>query len=127
VEVKTFEDFEVWQVGRDLVAKVYTLTASLPQSEASGLIAQIKRAALSVPANIAEGFGRYHYMDKARFYLNARGSLYELKSHLLIAQDLEYLKRSQHVSDVLALADDLGVKLNNLVAATRRLKSKESQ
>jgi four helix bundle protein len=127
VEVKTFEDLEVWQVGRDLVAKVYTLTASLPQSEAFGLIAQIKRAALSVPANIAEGFGRYHYMDKARFYLNARGSLYELKSHLLIAQDLEYLKRSQHVSDVLALADDLGVKLNNLVAATRRLKSKESQ
>jgi four helix bundle protein len=127
VEVKTFEDFEVWQVGRDLVAKVYTLTASLPQSEAFGLIAQIKRAALSVPANIAEGFGRYNYMDKARFYLNARGSLYELKSHLLIAQDLEYLKRSQHVSDVLALADDLGVKLNNLVAATRRLKSKESQ
>jgi len=127
MEVKTFEDLEVWQIGRDLVSEVYALTASLPQSEAYGLVGQIKRAALSVPANIAEGFGRYHYMDKARFYLNARGSLYELKSHLLIARDLEYLRRSQPVSDVLTLIDNLGLKLNNLVAATRNLKSKESQ
>ena len=127
MEVKSFENLEVWQIGRDLVTKVYTLTASLPQSEAFGLIAQIKRAALSVPANIAEGFGRYHYMDKARFYLNARGSLYELKSHLLIARDLRYLKRSQPVSDVLTLVDNLSVKLNNLITATRRLKNKESQ
>jgi len=127
MEVKGFENLEVWQIGRDLVLKVYALTASLPQSEAFGLTAQIKRAALSVPANIAEGFGRYHYMDKARFYLNARGSLYELKSHLLIARDLRYLKKSQPVADVLTLVDDLGVKLNNLIATTRKLKNKESQ
>ena len=127
MEVKSLENLEVWQIGRDLVTKVYALTASLPESEAFGLIAQIKRAALPVPANIAEGFGRYHYMDKARFYLNARGSLYELKSHLLIALDLRYLKRSQPVSDALTLVDNLGVKLNNLVATTRKLKNKESQ
>jgi four helix bundle protein len=127
MEVKSFENLEVWQIGRDLVTKVYTLTASLPQSEVFGLVAQIKRAALSVPANIAEGFGRYHYMDKAKFYLNARGSLYELKSHLLIAQDLGYLKKSQPVADVLTLVDNLGVKLNNLIATTRKLKNKESQ
>jgi four helix bundle protein len=127
MEVKSFENLEVWQIGRDLVTKVYTLTASLPESEAFGLIAQMKRAALSVPANIAEGFGRYHYMDKAKFYLNARGSLYELKSHLLIAEDLGYLKRSQPVSDVLTLIDNLSVKLNNLVGATRKLKNKEPQ
>lgn len=127
MEVKSFENLEVWQIGRDLVTKVYTLTATLPQSEAFGLIVQIKRAALSVPANIAEGFGRYHYMDKARFYLNARGSLYELKSHLLIARDLRYLKQSQPVSDVLTLVDNLSVKLNNLIATTRKLKNKESQ
>ncbi len=127
MEVKSFENLEVWQIGRDLVTKVYTLTASLPQSEAFGLVAQIKRAALSVPANIAEGFGRYHHMDKARFYLNARGSLYELKSHLLIARDLRYLKKPQPVADVLTLVDNLGVKLNNLIATTRKLKNKESQ
>jgi len=125
--VKSFENLEVWQIGRDLVTKVYMLTVSLPQSETFGLTAQIKRAALSLPANIAEGFGRYHYMDKAKFYLNARGSLYELKSHLLIAQDLGYLKQSQAVFDILALIDNLSVKLNNLIATTRKLKNKESQ
>ena len=114
-------------MGRDLVAKVYTLTASLPESETFGLTPQTKRAALSVPANIAEGFGRYHYMDKAKFYLNARGSLYELKSHLLIAQDLGYLQGSQPVSDILTLIDGLSVKMNNLIASTRKLKNKESQ
>ena len=127
MEVKSFENLEVWQMGRDLVTKIYMLTTSLPQSESFGLIAQIKRAALSVPANIAEGFGRYHYMDKAKFYLNARGSLYELKSHLLITQDLGYLKQSQAVSNVFTLIDNLSVKLNNLIAATRKLKNKESQ
>ncbi len=66
-------------------------------------------------------------MDKARFYLNARGSLYELKSHLLIARDLRYLKKSQPVADVLTLVDNLGVKLNNLIATTRKLRNKESQ
>jgi four helix bundle protein len=126
-EVKSFENLEVWQLGRDLVTKVYTLTASLPESETFGLTAQTKRAALSVPANIAEGFGRYHYMDKAKFYLNARGSLYELKSHLLIAQDLGYLEGSQPVWDILTLIDGLSVKMNNLIASTRKLKNKESQ
>jgi four helix bundle protein len=127
MRVKSFEDLEVWQTGRDLVSSVYTLTASLPQSETFGLTTQIKRAALSVPANIAEGFGRYHYMDKAKFYLNARGSLYELKSHLLIAQELGYLNQSPAISSVLTLIDALSVKLNNLIAATRKLKTKDSQ
>jgi len=77
MEVKSFENLEVWQMGRDLVTKVYMITVSLPQSEAFGLIAQIKRATLSVPANIAEGFGRYHYMDKAKFYLNKSLSISE--------------------------------------------------
>jgi four helix bundle protein len=138
--VSSFEDLEVWQMGRDLVTAVYRLTASLPQSEAFGLTSQIKRAALSVPANIAEGFGRYHYLDKAKFYLNARGSLYELKSHLLIAQELGYLKEetrrdsgeeSQQVSTTLneslfTMIDSLSLKLNNLITATRK-RTKESK
>jgi len=62
-----------------------------------------------------------------RFYLNARGSHYELKRHLLIARDLRYLKRTEPVSDVLTLVDNLSVKLTNLIAATRKLKDKESQ
>jgi len=81
----------------------------------------------SICISRGKGFGRYHYMDKAKFYLNARGSLYELKSHLLITQDLGYLKQSQAISNVLALIDNLSVKLNNFIATTRELKNKESQ
>lgn len=98
------------------------------------MTSQIRRAALSVPANIAEGFGRYHYLDKAKFYLNARGSLYELKSHLLIAQELGYLKKEMHgdsastnldqsqtVTNLFNTIDKLSVKLNNLISTTRKL------
>jgi len=157
-------------MGKNIVMGIYGLTKEFPKEESFGLTSQIRRAALSVPANIAEGFGRYHYLDKAKFYLNARGSLYELKSHLLIAQELGYLRKetygnlmathsdspdhqqspnhhrslqtspnrhqsqpitmnhhqSQSVTNLFTTIDTLGVKLNNLVSATRKL-NKESQ
>ena len=84
---KSFEDLEVWQIGKNIVMEAYQLTTHFPKEESFVLTSQIRRAALSVPANITEGSGRYHYLDKAKFYLNARGSLYELKSHLLIVTD----------------------------------------
>lgn len=90
VKIKTFEDLDVWKMGKALTLEIYELTSSFPKEEIYGIISQLKRAALSVPANIAEGFGRYHFMDKAKFYLNARGSLYELKSHLIIAKELSF-------------------------------------
>ncbi len=117
--MRGFEDLEVWQIGREMVINTYELTKSLPREEAFGLTSQIKRAALSVPANIAEGFGRYHYMDKAKFYLNARGSLYVLKNHLLIAFDLGYLPEDKK-SCIFETIESLSLKLNNLITATRR-------
>jgi len=132
----SFEDLEVWQIGKNIVMEVYQLTTHFPKEESFVLTSQIRRAALSVPANIAEGFGRYHYLDKAKFYLNARGSLYELKSHLLIVQELDYLRQSQPVStslnepqtitSLLNTIDKLGIKLNNLISSTRKL-HEESQ
>ena len=89
--IKSFEDLEVWQKGKTLTLRIYGIVADFPKDEVYGITSQIKRAALSVPANIAEGFGRYHFLDKAKFYLNARGSLYELKSHLLIATELQLI------------------------------------
>jgi four helix bundle protein len=73
-----------------LVLKIYELSHYFPKEEVFGMVSQVKRAALSIPANIAEGFGRFHFMDKAKFYLNAGGSLYELKSHLLISKELGF-------------------------------------
>ncbi len=118
-EINSFEDLEVWQKGKEVVLSVYDIAKSFPNGELYGLTAQVKRSALSVPANIAEGFGRYHYMDKAKFYLNARGSLYELKSHLLVANELS-LASDGNYEKAMKTIDRLSLQLNNLIAATRK-------
>jgi four helix bundle protein len=120
----SFGDLEVWQMGKNIVIETYQISTHFPKEESFILASQIRRAALSVPANIAEGFGRYHYLDKAKFYLNARGSLYELKSHLLIAQELGYFSQSQSISSLLITIDKLSLKLNNLISSTRKLNKK---
>ncbi len=117
--IKSFENLEVWAKSRELVKEVYEITKNFPQDEIFGITSQIKRASISVPANIAEGFGRFHYLDKAKFYLTARGSLFELKSHLLISADLKFIDQtitSKLIKDI----DRLGIKLNNLVTATKK-------
>ena len=124
MEIKSFEDLEVWKRAKELAVKIYKLTTTFPKDEIFGTTSQIKRAVLSVPANIAEGFGRYHYLDKAKFYLNARGSLFELKSHLLVAADLKFMDETltkQLTEDI----DQIGIKINNLISATRRRASEQ--
>lgn len=124
MEIKSFEDLEVWKRAQELAVKIYKLTTTFPKDEIFGTTSQIKRAVLSVPANIAEGFGRYHYLDKAKFYLNARGSLFELKSHLLVAADLKFMDETltkKLTEDI----DQIGIKINNLISATRRRASEQ--
>ncbi len=105
---------------KKLTLLVYELTGQFPKEETYGMTSQLKRAALSVPANLAEGFGRFHFNDKAKFYLNARGSLYELKSHLLIAKDLGFIKDNS-TDGALRVIEDLSLKINNLINKTRSL------
>lgn len=124
-KIKNFEDLEVWQIGKYLALKIYETVINFPREEVYGITSQVKRAALSVPANIAEGFGRFHFMDKAKFYLNARGSLYELKSHLLIATELGYIKDGA-INGILLIIDGLSLKLNNLISKTRNLKESQN-
>ncbi len=116
---KSFDDLEVWKQGMQLAILTYKLTESFTIHEIYGLTSQIRRVAISVPGNIAEGFGGYHCMDKVKFFLNARGSLNELKSHPLIATNLAF---SNHGSPqrVFELMEILSVKLNNLIGATRK-------
>lgn len=120
--IRSFEDLEVWQKSKQLVVEIYGLVGEFPREETFGVTSQIKRSALSVPANIAEGFGRYHFMDKAKFYLNARGSLYELKSHLLIASEVGLTSLSG-LSEILGLIEVLSSRLNTLINTTRQLKA----
>lgn len=89
--VRDFRSLRAWQRGRELTLDVYRLTRSFPKTESYGLTAQIRRSAVSIPANIAEGAGRSSRRDYARFLDFALGSANELESHLLIATDLGLL------------------------------------
>ena len=90
----SFEDMPVWQKGMDLAERVFTLTEGLPRKEDYGLTSQIRRSAVSVPGNIAEGFGRRYTKDKLNFYYVSRGSLTETKSHLIYGFKVGYFQES---------------------------------
>ena len=103
---QSVQRLKVWQKSMDLVETSYRLSARLPMDERFGLISQIRRAATSIPANIAEGFGRWNARDFARFSAIASGSLRELETHLMIVQRLGYLDKVA-VEEALHVADDL--------------------
>ena len=86
-----FSDLDAWRVNHDVAVAIYRLTRKFPNSERFGLIDQLRRAASSVTANIAEGWGRYHFADKIRFYYQARGSNAEVQNFLILAKDLNFL------------------------------------
>jgi four helix bundle protein len=90
VPAKSFQDLIVWQKAHQFVLDVYRLTEKFPKSEIYGLTAQLRRAAVSVPANIAEGFKKRGKADKARLMNIAQGSLEECRYYLILAHDLHY-------------------------------------
>ena len=87
---RTFQDLLVWQKGHLFVLAVYRFTDAFPQKEIYGLTSQLRRAAVSIPANIAEGFKKRSKSDKARFLNIAQGSLEECRYYLILANDLKY-------------------------------------
>jgi len=120
--IKSFEDLEVWKLGVEIVRNVYLLVASFPKEEIFGITSQLKDSVISNPGNIAEGFGRFHYKDKIKFYYNSRGSLLETKSHLLIANALGFItpKYRELYNKILADIEKEAVKLNNYIASVGR-------
>lgn len=88
---RSYTSLEVWLKNRILVKEVYNLTKVFPKDEIFGLTGQLRRAAVSVPSNIAEGCGRQHAKDAVQFFYIARGSLYELETQLYLAYDQEYI------------------------------------
>ena len=85
MQIKSYQDLDVWRVAMDLVEQCYKLTTTFPRDEAFGMTSQIRRASVSVPANIAEGFGRDQSGSYVQFLRIAQGSARELETHLLIA------------------------------------------
>ena len=94
-QIKDFIDLKVGQAARELRGEIYTLARKLPELEEFGLANQLRRAAVSVTANIAEGFGRFSYQENVQFCRQARGSVYELRDHLTTCADETYLSSAE--------------------------------
>ena len=98
---KSFKEMPVWQEAMAIAEEVFRLTKDFPKKEDYGLTSQLRRAPLSISANIAEGFGRNHALDKMKFYHYARGSAMETENHLEYAKRVGYLEMTQDHSHIL--------------------------
>ena len=104
MKAKTFEDLIVWQKSHQFVLEIYKITQQFPRHEVFGLVSQIRRSAVSVPANTAEGFKRKGKPDKIRFFNISQGSLEEVRYYLILANDLGYADTKQLKTDL----DEIG-------------------
>lgn len=113
-EIRSYRDLEVWKLGMRLGKECYYLTRSFPKEELFGTTSQMRRAAASVPANIAEGYGRDSRGDYVKFLRIAQGSLKEIETHLMLSIDVELATR-EAVMPVLDLCDQIGRMLRSLI------------
>ena len=116
--IDSYQDLIVWRRSMDLAQRVYEATRLFPREEMFGLTSQARRAAVSVPANIAEGHGRGTRMSYASFLRIARGSLKELETHMLLASRLEMID-TEIVNALLAETEEIGRMLHALIARLR--------
>ena len=94
-KIKSFTDLNAWKEGHKLVLMIYEITGKFPKEEMFGLTTQLRRAAVSVTSNIAEGFSRQSYKEKAHFYSTSLGSTTEVQNQILIAKDIKYIDNSE--------------------------------
>jgi four helix bundle protein len=115
---RSYRDLIAWQKAMKLVSKIYESTRHFPSEERFGLTNQLRRAAVSIPSNIAEGQARFSQREFHRFLSQARGSLVEVETQLLIAKELKYLS-STSANELLSSTDELGRILNGLISSIR--------
>ena len=118
MSIKTFQDITAWQKSHALVLEAYRLTANYPKHELFGLISQTRRAAVSVPSNIAEGFRRNGKNDLLHFYNLAQSSLEELKYQLLLVRDLTYMKTKEY-TQVLFMTEEASKLLSGWIKSQK--------
>ena len=119
--VQSYRDLIVWQKSMDLVVEIYCSTQNFPRTETYGLIAQLRRAAVSIPSNIAEGHDRLSTGEFKQFLGHARGSLVEVETQILISQRLGYLEPSQS-TNLLKRTTEIAKILNGLLRSLARRK-----
>jgi four helix bundle protein len=113
-KIESYKDLIVWQKGIELVNEIYVLTKMFPKEEMFGLTNQMRRAAVSIPANIAEGWGRNSTKSYIQFVRISRGSLYEIETMMVIAKNQNYINEEQK-SSTSSRIDELGKMLNKLL------------
>lgn len=119
--IRSYRDLLAWQKAMALAKRVYGATKLLPRDELYGLCRQLRRAAVSVPSNVAEGYGRGSRRDYASFLRIARASLYEMETQVLLAEDLQYLTAEQAQSLLIDTAECSRL-LNGLIASLKERK-----
>lgn len=115
MKAKTFQELVVWQKSHQFVLRIYKTTQSFPRNELFGLVSQIRRAAVSVPANIAEGFKRKGRADKVRLFNISQASLEEVRYYLILANDLCYVDTKSLLTDL----DEIGRLLHAYIKSMR--------
>lgn len=113
--INSYRDLLIWQKSFFLVTEIYKITSSFPKEELYGLTSQIRRASVSIPSNIAEGFGRNSTGDYKRFLQISLGSLYELQTQVEICSRLNYLS-NEHYTDIQQKAFELGKMINSMIS-----------
>jgi four helix bundle protein len=116
--IRSYRDLMVWQKSIDLVVESYRVSKALPKTETYGLVTQMQRAAVSVPANIAEGQGRKHLAEYLHHLSIARGSLLELETHLIISLRLGYVRETD-IEDALKMSDEVSRMISGLSSKLR--------
>ena len=124
--VKDFTDLDVWKAAREIRRHIYALASRLPDFEKFGLAAQLRRAAVSVTANLAEGYGRFGYQENVQFCRQARGSIYELRDHIITCVDEGYIKEDEGAK-LDAMLQRVAMLLNGYLRATLARKRWESK
>ena len=114
--LKSYKELDVWQKAMSLVEQTYLLTRTFPDDEKFGLVSQVRRAAVSIPANIAEGYVRKHRAEYVHHVSMARGSFFEWQTHMSIALRLGFVTDKQ-VETLRKTSEDVGKMLNRLIAS----------
>lgn len=122
-KISKFTDLDVWKEAHSLTLFVYKITINFPKEETFGLTSQLRRAVVSIESCIAEGFNRFHYKDRLNFYYDARGSLGEVQTQVIIAKDIGYMSNGDFHTVVLQV-EKVGVILGGLIRSTETLVKK---
>lgn len=116
--IKSYRDLLIWQKGIEIVTDIYSITNEFPREEIYALTAQMRRAAISIPSNIAEGYGRNSQKEMAKFLNYSLGSLFEVNTQIEIALNLKFIQKEHH-EKLLKKSFELEKMINSLVSKIR--------